>query len=509
MLNSLLPAKFRSLQLAAPVVSLALLLGVPLARAETINVTLALFSDIYELDEAGGRGGFARIAGAVAAERAASPNTIVVHAGDTLSPSLMSSFDKGRAIMALLNAIKPEVFVPGNHEFDFGEAVFLERMGEAQFARLAANLRTAAGAKVAGFDDTLVIDRGGVKVGFIGLTDQDSAVRSSPGTLAFLPLGKTGEAQAKALRQAGVDLVVAVTHSPWQDDLRLAASGTYDVVLSGHDHSLLVSFDGRTVLAESRDDGKTLVAIDLTFDVSSADGKRKVTWQPRFRVVDTADVAPDAGVAALVKGFKDGLAKDLDVAIGTATVALDSRKASVRSGEAAIGNLIADAMRAATSADVAIMNGGGIRGDRTYDAGAKITRGDIFKELPFGNKLVLLELSGADLRKALENGVFFAGKAEGRFGQISGIKLTAKANGTPGSRIGSVMVGSVPLDDAKVYKVATNDFLASGKDGYVSLANGKVLIGPMEGPLLVTVVIDAIASAGTIAPAIDGRIVID
>ena len=105
--------------------------------------------------------------------------------------------------------------------------------------------------------------------------------------------------------------------------------------------------------------------------------------------------------------------------------------------------------------------------------------------------------------------MFFAGKAEGRFGQISGIKLTAKANGTPGSRIGSIMVGSVPLDDAKVYKVATNDFLASGKDGYVSLANGKVLIGPMEGPLLVTVVIDAIASAGTIAPAIDGRIVID
>ena len=130
------------------------------------------------------------------------PNTIVVHAGDTLSPSLMSSFDKGRAIMALLNAIKPEVFVPGNHEFDFGEAVFLERMGEAQFARLAANLRTAAGAKVAGFDDTLVIDRGGVKIGFIGLTDQDSAVRSSPGTLTFLPLGKTGEAQAKALRRS-------------------------------------------------------------------------------------------------------------------------------------------------------------------------------------------------------------------------------------------------------------------------------------------------------------------
>ncbi len=140
---------------------------------------------------------------------------------------------------------------------------------------------------------------------------------------------------------------------------------------------------------------------------------------------------------------------------------------------------------------------------------AALTRRDVFKELPFGNKLVMLELSGADVQAALENGVWFAGKPEGRFAQVSGLLLTAKKDAVPGSRITAVEIAGAALDPAKLYKVATNDFLASGKDGYVSLANGKVLIGPMEGPLLVTVVIDAIASAGTIAPAIDGRIVID
>ena len=476
-----------------------------------VAVTFALFSDLYEIDEAGGRGGFARIAGAIAAERARAKNVVVVHAGDTLSPSLVSSFDKGKTIIQLLNAIKLDIFVPGNHEFDFGEAVFAERMGEAIFPKLAANLRTADDKPVAGINDTKMFEIEGVKFGVVGLTDQDSATRSSPGTLKFLALGKTAEANAKALRAAGADIVVAVVHAPWQDDLRLFASGTYDVVLSGHDHALMVAYDGRSVLAEARDDAKDIVAVDLDIDLTEAkvDAKRKVTWVPRFRITDTADVTPDAAVAKLVAGFDAGLAKDLDVVAGKAGVALDSRKASVRSAETAFGDFIADAMRAAANADVAITNGGGIRGDRQYDAGAGITRRDLFKELPFGNKLVVLEVSGADLKAALENVVYFAGKPEGRFGQVSGVKLVAKTNGTPGNRITSIEIGGKPLDPAKLYKVATNDFLASGHDGYLSLKNGKVLLDANEGPLLATVLIDAVAKAGTIAPVVEGRVVME
>lgn len=475
------------------------------AEPRQIAVTFVVVSDNYELADKDGRGGFARIAGAIAAERARAKNTIVVHAGDTLSPSLMSGLDRGAAVLELTNMIAPDIFVPGNHEFDFGATVFRERMAAAKFPLLAANLRAENGAPMPGFADTRIIDIEGVKIGIVGLTDEDSAVRSSPGALKFAPLVKTAEAQAKALREAGADIVALVVHAPWQTDVRLASSGNYDLVLSGHDHDLMLIYDGRTVLAESTEEGGTIVSVDLDIALET-DGARKVTWHPRFRLTDTADVTPDPAVAARVAGFEAVLAKDLDVVVGTTATALDSRKSAVRSGETAIGNFIADAMREATGADIAIVNGGGIRGDRTYAAGTALTRRDIFKELPFGNKLVMLELSGADVQAALENGVWFAGKPEGRFAQVSGLLLTAKKDAVPGSRITAVEIAGAALDPAKLYKVATNDFLAAGRDGYKALANGRFLLDGNEGALLATVVMEAVKAKITIAPVVEGRI---
>src|SRR5262245_5053211 len=115
------------------------------AAAETAKVTFLLTNDIYQMNEqvmsdGKARGGFARLAAVVKAERAKSVPVIFAHAGDTLSPSLMSGFDRGAHIITLTNMIPPDVFVPGNHEFDFGKAVFLQRMGEAKFPLYAANL---------------------------------------------------------------------------------------------------------------------------------------------------------------------------------------------------------------------------------------------------------------------------------------------------------------------------------------------------------------------------------
>jgi len=487
-----------------------LLLATATAAAETrsVKLTLALFSDIYELDAKGARGGFARIAGALAAERAARKNVLVLHAGDTFSPSLLSSVDKGRGIVEITNMIAPDIFVPGNHEFDFGEQVFRDRIAEATFPLIAANLREADGKLVPKFSDTKIIEVEGVKVGVIGITDPDSAIRSSPGTFKFAPAVATAKSTAAELRKSGADLVVVVAHTTVQDDIRLVSSGDFDIVLSGHDHDLILNYDGRSVLAEAKSDGEMLVAIDLDIEVKT-EPARQVTWHPRFRIVDTADVTPDAAVATRIAEIKGGLAKDLDVEIGSTVTALDSRKAAVRGSETAIGNFIADAMRVAVHAEVAVMNGGGIRADRTYEAGMRLTRRDIYAELPFGNKLVLVEMTGANLKAALENAVFYAGRPEGRFAQVSGLRMKVRKDAVPGSKITSIEVGGQPLDPGRTYKVATNDFLGNGKDGFTAFLNGKVLLSGNEGPLLVTVVIDAVRAKGTIAPVVEGRIVIE
>ena len=486
---------------------LALALGIftlPARAAErVVNLTFVVFSDIYEMAERDGRGGFARIAGALKAERARAKDIIVAHAGDTLSPSLTSSVDKGAHIMDLLNRVGLDVFTPGNHEFDFGEAIFRQRMGEAKFALLAANLRDASGHALPGFADSKIIDVAGVKVGIFGLTDDEAARRSSPGNLKLLPAIETAKREAQALRDAGADLVVVITHSEWQDDLRLMKLGPIDIVLSGHDHNLLVAYDGRAAIGETQADGVNLVAIDVEIRIANDGVKR---WTPRFRIVDTADVAPDAAIAARVAQYQAEIDKALDVDIGVAKTPLDSRKASVRGQETAIGDFFADTMRIATGADVAILNGGGIRGNRFYPSGTKLTRKDIARELPFNNQLVTLELSGADLRAALENAVWLIDKDAGRFAQISGARIVVRRDAVPGSRLVSIEIGGAPLDDAKRYKVATIDFLARGKDGYVALTRGKPLVGELEGPLLSNVVIGAIEKAGTIAPVVDGRI---
>ncbi len=353
----------------------ALLSGLSFATpawAETVNLTFLLTNDIYKVDNTSERGGFARLNAVVKAERAKGGNVIYAHAGDLISPSLLSGFDQGAHTIALTNMAPPDIFTPGNHEFDFGAEVFLKRMGEAKFPLFAANLRTADGKPLAGFKDSEIREIGGVKLGIVGLTAEDSPMKSSPGdTLSFLSTYDTAVAEAKKLREQGADLLVAVVHANREVDRRLYDSRAFDIILTGDDHDLALFFDGRTAMVESREEAEFVTAVDVKVDIEEKDGKRSVKWFPGFRIIDTATVSPDPETQAKVDEYNALLSKELDVAVGTTTEPLDSRKATVRTTESAIGNLIADAIRAAAGADVAITNGGGIRGNKEYAAGSR------------------------------------------------------------------------------------------------------------------------------------------
>jgi 2',3'-cyclic-nucleotide 2'-phosphodiesterase (5'-nucleotidase family) len=194
------------------------------------------------------------------------------------------------------------------------------------------------------------------------------------------------------------------------------------------------------------------------------------------------------------------------VEIGVTEVPLDSRRNVVRAEESAMGNLIADAQRAATGADIALANGGGIRGDRTYDAGTTLTRRDILTELPFGNVTVETELPGSQILAALENGVSQVEKGAGRFPQVSGITFAFDPSAPAGSRVSEVMVGGAPLDLNKVYTVATNDYMLSGGDGYTALGGGKVLINAGNGNLMANDVIAYVSATGKVTTGVEGRI---
>ncbi len=470
--------------------------------------SLLLVNDIYKMAGDKGRGGFPRLAAIVKAERAKGVPMLFCHAGDTFSPSLMSGFDQGAHIVELTNLIKPDVFVPGNHEFDFGKDNYMKLMGASKFPYFGANMRQADGSPIPGMKDTEVFTLGPVKVGVVGLALATTPQMSQSGDIRFANELETLRASVGKLKQAGADIIVAVTHTDRDMDNAIVRSRLVDVLLSGHDHDLWIGFDGKTVAVESNEEGNFVTAIDFVVQVTGEGKDRKVAWSPSFRVHDSSTVDPDPEVAAVVKGYEDKLSKELDVEIGSTVGELDSRSAIVRSQEAAIGNLIADAIRAATGADIAITNGGGIRANKQYPAGAKLSRRDILSELPFGNTSIMVEITGADIKAALENGVSQMENRAGRFPQVSGLKMEVDAKAPVGSRVVSITVGGAPLDLAAKYKVASNNFMLSGGDGYTSLGKGKVLIGDTDGKLLANEVMAYVRKVQTVDARTEGRIVI-
>ncbi|MBH0239548.1 bifunctional metallophosphatase/5'-nucleotidase [Methylobrevis albus] len=479
------------------------------ARAEPVTLRFVQTNDIDRMEEDDGRGGFARLAGVLAAERAKDGTTFFVHSGDSISPSLLSGIDRGVHIIDILNRMDVTVMVPGNHEFDFGPEVFRERMAEKTFDVVASNIREADGSAPAHTIDDKIIEVGGLKIAFYGLTTEETPVVATARDVTFASSIETARAKSAALKEAGADFVVAVVHTPLVVDMMLVRERLADLVLSGHDEHLITYYDGRTALTESYSQADFVVVTEIAIEKSERDGRTRVAWSPRFEVIDTATVEPDAAIAAVVKGYEDKLDAELQVEIGTTETALDSRRATVRTQEAAIGNLIADATRQAVGADIGITNGGGIRADKEYAAGTKLTRGDILAELPFGNKTVKLEVTGAAVKAALENGFSQVREVAGRFPQVSGLKVTAKLGNPVGERVTAVEIGGAPLDPAKVYTVATNDYMALGGDGYRAFVGATNLVDAVDATLMASQVIDYIAAAGNVAPAVEGRIVLE
>ena len=479
------------------------------------TVTFVLFNDFYLMAEqpfpdGKSRGGFARLAAVVKAERerarAEGRSVIVAHGGDTLSPSVMSGLDRGAHIVALTNMIAPDIFAPGNHEFDFGKAVFLERMGEATFPLYGANLRDAGGETLPRFKDRSLMTIGGVRVGLTGIAYEQSPRMSSPEDLRFASCIDTTKAQAAALRQEGADFVCAVLHCNRGDAIKLQYERPAELLLTGHTHDLFVNHDGRCALVESGYDAHYVTCVDVAISVREDGEKRVATWWPQFRVIDTATVTPDPEVAAVVARFESALIDKMSEAICVTAVALDSSTATVRTREAAIGNLFADAMRVTMHADAAVLNGGGIRAGKTYEAGARISQGDILAELPFNNRIVVVEIGGTGLRRAMENGLSLLPRAAGRFPHVSGIEVAFDPAREAGSRVTAMKVGGAPLEESRTYRVAVLDFLARGGDDYTMFADARRITPDNDAPLMVNEVVEYLRKIGTARTGVEGRI---
>lgn len=496
----------------AAIVAVLLLVAVPAGaqqddptnpRARS-PLTILQINDVYSTVPVDGLGGLARIATLKKQLAAAGRTPLLVLAGDFLSPSVASSVFKGEQMVAALNAAGLDIATLGNHEFDFGDDLLLERMRAATWTWVVSNvIDTRTNKPIGGALPYVVRTFGTLKVGFMGLclTTEEIAPSKLSHTRLLDPIAAAAR-YLPILRRQGAQAIVAITHLSFADDRALIARfPQIDLIIGGHEHYPITTTEGRTLISKAGSDAKFVARIDVN------------RWRPgvieRFYelIPITSAIPDDPDTAAVVKSFEDRLGTSLDEVVGETAVPLDADTVRMRGAETNIGDFFADAIRAEAGADLAILNSGSIRGDRVYPAGP-LTKRTLLSMHPFGNIVCKIALPGRVVVQALEHGVSKLPATAGHFPQVSGLTLRVDPNAPAGNRVRDVLVGGKPIDPKATYTLALPDFLLKGGDGYAMFAAQRVLIAPEAGRLLVEALEKRVAEQKTIAPTIDGRIVI-
>ena len=534
------------------------------ASSSNKAVQVLQLSDLHGAIEVGGSFGAALLASNWSADRTANAATIAISSGDNIgaAPPISTEFEELPTIESL-NAIKLDVSVFGNHEHDRNIDHLNKMIGASDFQWVVSNYNEGAldalksGSKQA--KNYTIVERGGVKIGVVGSNTPETIEQVFPGNLDYkdatgakktitINPGVAGVNAAIAeAKLNGAEIVIAVLHQGWLENADGVAKGLFNSLASqikgaaaiygGHSHQTFASvIPGNvrvapTVLGQVRNAGVEYTRTQICMRGGKVVGQSiQHVLKAAAPTINTGVVSTvttqDAAAAALVKKYKDQLSAKLDVKIGQVSGVFPrgGSPAVERSGETPMGNYIADLMRAKYKTDFAIQNGGGIRDTfpaKTYVPAATglvrtgagpldVTLGDAFTVFPFGNQIATTVVTGANLWKALENGVGGNYPGDGRFPQVSGFKYSFDASKAIGSRIVSVtkLDGTAIPKDATEYTLTTLDFLIYGGDGYLNVFSPSQ--AKVQGALL-DVFVDALkadmaAGKVTQVPAADGRI---
>jgi 5'-nucleotidase len=465
-----------------------------------------LINDVYVADTlADGSGGLARVATARGRIAAEGP-TLLVLAGDLLSPSLLSKYYHGRQMVDALNAAKLDYATFGNHEFELARDTLVARIAESNFKWLSSNCTEASGQafpKVLAWDTLRMANR---KVGLFGLTlkgDYPAYVRCTDPDSAARRMLDTLTAQ-------GAEFIVAVTHQDVEADRALLNRELrLDLILGGHEHEAHTELvAGRHVLKADAN-GRTIQFATIW----GAKGQ----WRQAVALLPVRSTIPvDTAVERVVRAWDDSLKRRLgpERRVAELTAPLDGRDAVQRRGESTLGDLVADAMRSGTGADVALLNAGTIRIDDELQPGP-LTNWNLDALFLFGDetRVVTAPLTGARLRALLERSVSDGVLGKGGFLQVSGVAFTYDSTKPSGGRIvgelaraGSSGAAIRPTDRVTV---ALPGYLAcDGGDGYqipeAQGACGARGDAPRAVDLLTRYVADSLG--GRIGPPAGGRI---
>ena len=401
-------------------------------------------------------------------ERAANPEgCLLLSAGDMFQGTPISNIFQGRPVIEIMNHMQYDAMALGNHEFDWGQDVLGNIIASSKFPVLSANVFKKDGSLFPGVKPFVMVTRHHVRIAIIGLTTPETPYTSKPGNLkglSFVPPEQILPALIKIVRSKGADLVLVLSHLGLDADRDLAKRVKgIDIIVGGHSHTAVddpINESG-TIIVQAGYNGLYLGELDIVFDPA----KKKIldyTKQNELKLVSAGPQALfDTDVARIIDKYEAQVRTEFSKVAGMAAEDFTRRP----DGESNLGDLVTDAMREASGAQIAFYNAGGIRADLPR---GPITLEMIYTTLPFDNRLITMDLSGTQIRELLEKGA-----QNGKLLQVSGLKVEFDLSRPAGSKAVSISVGGAPLDPATDYKVVTNDFLAVGGDQVTTFKQGR------------------------------------
>ena len=457
-----------------------------------------------EENEKNGELGFAKLK-TYFDNRNSNNNALLLNAGDVVHGTTFATISRGESVIDVMNQMGFDAMTAGNHDFNYGYQRLVELNNRANFPIFAANVTNQDGNNI--IDSNSIIDVDGVKVGIFGLATEETKTKSSPANtegLTFANSIETAQNEVNNLRNQGAQIIICLSHLG--EDKESKETSTMiaenvegiDLIIDGHSHTELQNgrYVGNTLIAQAKAHGYFIGDVTLLLDKDNKIVSKSASLKPYARM---KHLYANKETLAQIEAVSNEYKKVLDQNVGQTSVDLEGARNMVRTRETNLGNYITDAMIKATSADVAITNGGGIRD--SISAG-NITKGDVLTVFPFTNFAVTLEVPGSVIKEALEHGLTDAPNSAGKFPQIGGMMVKYDSTRPAGDRVTEITIAGEAIDPNKTYTLVTNDFMSIGGDGYEMF---KAYQRTGEYELISEIFENAIRNDGEINPQIDNR----
>ena len=434
---------------------------------------------VLNTDDGGKSMGLAEMVAAIKTLKNQNKNSLWLDAGDTFHGMPTINVSKGENMLNLLNIAGLDAMTIGNHDFNYGVEPLLNLAKKAKFDFLDANLVYRSNDKLVFKPYKIYKMPDGLRVGVFGLTTPETQVKARPALVRginFLNPVEIAKDMVKELRPK-CDVLIALTHLGINEhsdftSIRVANEvDGIDLIVDGHSHTVLPAglTINKTIIVQTGCHAYNLGKATIMLDDKKITGIKAELLDAK--AVKKINPTPDKNISAAIVKMDRANRKLFNQVIAKNDKNLSGNKNIMRTSETELGDLIADAFRWRTGADIAVINSGGIRDD--LPAG-NVTKGDVMKIFPFGNQLQVVEISGIKIREMLEVSVAGYPESFNGFLQISGLRFTFNSDNEMLNRVGEIFVNNSPLVEDKIYTLATSNFILEGGDHYDMLK--KLLI---------------------------------